>query len=115
MTEETSKTKWEKTKQELNFYEQKLIDCYLQFLRDTAEFFIKRVKEVFFRQNTVVHWSEGGFGTLYIIETDEDKALLPGYISEIWVVSSVENIRFSGKEITLDNLRDITYRMDQWH
>lgn len=115
MIEQTLKAKWEKTKKELNFYEQKLIDSYLQFLRDTAEFFIKRGNEVFFRQNTVVHWGEGGFGTLYIIGTDEDNALLPGYISEIRVVSSVKDIRFSGKQITLNNLSDITYRMDQWH
>jgi len=115
MTEQSLQTKWEKTKKELNFHEQKLIDSYLQFLRDTTEFFIKRGNEVFFRQNTVVHWGEGGFGTLYIIGTEEDESLLPGYISEIQVLKSVDDIRFSGKEITLDNLRDIIYRMDQWH
>lgn len=108
-------TKWEKTKQELNFHEQKLIDSYLQFLRDTAEFFIHRGNKVFFRENTVVHWGEEGFGTLNIIGSDEDEALLPDYLSEIRVENSVEDIRFfSGKEITLDNLSDIKYSMDQW-
>ena len=42
MSDETLHTKWKKTKQELNFHERKLIDSYLQFLRDTAEFFIRR-------------------------------------------------------------------------
>ncbi len=115
MEVETLAASWESTKKDLNFYEQRLIDNYLQFLRDTAKFFICRGNKVFFRENTVVHWGEGGFGTLYIIGTDEDEALLPGYISEIQVENSVEDIRFSpGKEIILDNLNDISYKMDQW-
>jgi hypothetical protein len=115
MERETLTTKWENTKKELNFHEQKLIESYLQFLRDTAEFFIRRGNKVFFRENTVVHWGEGGFGTLYIIGTDEDEAVLPDYISAIRIENSVEDIRFSpGKEITLANLSDIKYRMDQW-
>ncbi len=115
MEKETLATKWESTKAQLNYHEQKLIESYIQFLSDAAEFFIRRGNKVFFKENTVVHWGEGGFGTLYIIGTDEDEALLPDYIFEIQVEKSIEDIRFSpGKEITLANLSDIKYQMDQW-
>lgn len=89
MAGESLLIKWEKTKQVLNFHEQKLIESYLQFLIDTAEFFIQKGNKVFFRENTVVHWGEGNFGTLYIIGTEEDEALIPGYISKIRIENSV--------------------------
>ena len=114
MTTENLEAKWEKTKQAMNFHEQKLINSFLQFLRDIAEFFIKRGNKVFFGENTVVHWGEGGFGTLYIVGTDEDDSLLPGYISEIQVVNSFEEVSSSAKEITLKNLNEIKYKMDPW-
>jgi len=114
MTTENLEAKWEKTKHAMNFHEQKLINSLLQFLRDTAEFFIKRGNNVFFRENTVVHWGEGGFGTLYIIGTEKDESLLPGYLAEIQVVDTAEDVGSAAKEITLKNLNEIKYKMDPW-
>lgn len=112
--EESLKDKWEQTSQDLNLYEQKLIDCYLQFLRDIAAFFIKQGNMVLFRENSVAHWGEGGFGHLYIVGTEEDESLLPGYFLEIQIVGSPGEIRGSYKEITLQNLNEITYEIDEW-
>lgn len=114
MTDKSLEDKWEKTKQVMNFHEEKLINSFLQFLKDTAEFFIKRGNQVFFRENTVVHWGEGGFGTLYIIGTEDDESLLAGYISEIQVNNSTEELSSSAKEITSKNLNEIKYEMDPW-
>ncbi|MBI3814678.1 MAG: hypothetical protein HY279_09490, partial [Nitrospinae bacterium] len=63
--------------------EESLIDCYITFLRKVARFYLGSGRRVFFRENTVVHWGEGNFGSL-IIEGKEDASEVFGeYISEI--------------------------------
>lgn len=53
---------WSDTKKKFNKLEQSLVDCYIAFLRQVADVYLKQGRRVFFRENRVVHWGEGNLG-----------------------------------------------------
>lgn len=65
---------WKETKQQFDKLEKILVNSYIDFLREVAKIYLKQGRRLFFRENRVVHWGEGNFGTL-IIEGDEEKSL----------------------------------------
>lgn len=103
---------WEKTKSEISIREKEIVKIYISFLREVAKHFLTKNVRVFFHENKVVHYGEGGFGSM-IIECEENKNEEFGsYYSEIhfYPKANEKNIR-GHKEITLKNLNDINYHL----
>ncbi|MEW6607090.1 MAG: hypothetical protein AB1414_06495 [bacterium] len=104
---------WKDTKNRAYKLEGELIKLYIGFLRKVAESYLKEGRRVFFRENTVVHWGEGNFGSL-VVEGEEDvRDVLEDYISEIRFKRDVGEKETRGyQEITLDSLHKIAYKQD---
>jgi hypothetical protein len=107
---ENLRSLWKTPKENFDSYEKALIDCYIAFLKKVAEFYLNEGRRVFFRENTVVHWGEGNFGSL-IIEGGEDMNEVFGdFISEISFEPEItEKILRGFKEIKKENIQDIRY------
>jgi len=73
---------WKETKQQFDKLEKELVDCYISFLREVAKTYLQQGRKVFFRENRVVHWGEGNFGTL-VIEGDEKVSKVFGAVNPI--------------------------------
>ncbi|MFH1562463.1 MAG: hypothetical protein ABIF11_03465 [Nitrospirota bacterium] len=104
---------WGNTKNQFYELEGELIKLYISFLRKVAENYIKEGRSVFFRENTVVHWGEGNFGSL-IIEGEEDVIDEFGdYITEIRFERDIAEKETRGyQKIVMDSLHKITYRQE---
>ena len=106
---------WKRSYQILNQKEKAFVDTYLDFLRSVARACLKVGWRVWFRQNQVVHWGEGGFGHLSIFIPGRRKANafcdLP---AEVEFITKPSNKRSLGEEITLITLDRITYELDPW-
>lgn len=106
------KSLWSDTKKKFNTLEKSLIDCYITFLRQVADVYLKQGRKVFFRENRVVHWGEGDFGHLIIEGKEEVSEVFGEYISEIRFEPELnEKIVRGCVEITLENLNNIKYEL----
>jgi hypothetical protein len=103
---------WKETKEFVDKREKEIADKYINFLREVAQAYIKKGKRVFFRENKVVHYGEGGFGWM-IIESDDDPYEVFGdYVPEIRFEPKVsEREERNYVEIREDNLEDIKYEI----
>lgn len=104
------KTLWEETKRYTHDLEQQLVNSYINFLRQVAKHFLQQGRQVFFRENSVVHWGEWNFGSL-LIQGDEDVSSVFGdHITEVKFEKEVEKKAEKGyQEITIQKLDMIRY------
>jgi len=114
MTQEKAlKVLWQKTKVCHNELEQRIVENYINFLRQVAMYYLKRDRRVFFEENRIVHWGEWNFGSLLIKGSEDVSDVFGNYISEIRFEPEVE--RFTKKEdyveIHPENLDIIHYRV----
>lgn len=106
------KSFWAGTKGRFDSLEKALIDCYIDFLRKVAKYYLQQGRRVFFRENRVVHWGEGNFGWLLIQGNEGTDEVFGEYISEIKFESEInEKIVKGYTEIKERNLEDIIYRI----
>ena len=103
---------WEETKGFVYSYEKEITKKYIHFLRGVARHYISRGKRVFFRENRVVHYGEGGFGWM-VIESDDDGFEVFGeHILEIRFEHELNEKDIRGYiEIKKENLEDIKYKI----
>ena len=103
---------WKETKQRLDKLEKTLVNSYIAFLREVAKIYLKQGRRVFFRENRVVHWGEGNFGTLIIEGDEEVREVFEDYISEIHFEPEISEKIIKGYvEIKEENLEDIRYKI----
>jgi len=96
---------WKRTKSHHSELEKKIVDNYIDFLREVAKYYLKKGRRVFFKENCIVHWGEGDFGGL-VIEGDEDIGDVFGdYIVEIKFDPEIE--RFCQARIHRNNPRKL--------
>jgi len=109
---EDLKVLWRETKEFVEEQERRIAEKYIHFLRRVAEAYIRSGKRVFFRENTVVHYGEGGFGWM-IIEAQEDPyQVFGGYVQEIHFETKVsEREKRNYKETTEQNIQEIKYEI----
>lgn len=104
---------WNKTKNAVAVREKEIVSYYISFLRKVAKHYLKKRARVFFCENKVVHYGEGGFGWM-IIESKENKdEVFDDYVPGIEITSKAnEKIARRGyREITFKNLNDIKYQI----
>lgn len=106
------KRQWKETEDFVNSYEKEIVKKYINFLREVARHYISRGKRVFFRENRVVHYGEGGFGWM-IIECDDDEyEVFDAHILEISFKQRLNEKDITGCiEIKEENLGDIKYEI----
>lgn len=103
---------WKETKEKFDKLEKSLVDCYIGFLREVAKVYLQQGRRVFFRENRVVHWGEGNFGTLVIEGNEEVDEVFGDYISEIRFEPKINEKVIKGyAEIKEKNLEDIKYEL----
>ncbi|MDO8734272.1 MAG: hypothetical protein Q7K21_03840 [Elusimicrobiota bacterium] len=101
---------WKETKEFIKTSEKRIANRYTSFLRDVARFYLEQGRRVFFRENTVVHYGEGGFGFMVIEGNDDINNILGEHILEIRFESKINNKIIEGYlEIKKENLDDIKY------
>jgi len=49
---------WKHTKERFDKLERDITDCYIGFLRDIAEHYLRQDRKVYFRENRFVHWEK---------------------------------------------------------
>ncbi len=101
---------WAETDTRVRALEQEIVDTFMRFLREVAKHYIHQGRLVYFRENTVVHYGEGGFGYL-VIEGNEDVSdVFDDYINEINFEPNVPTFAQQGYTlITEANLESIRY------
>ncbi|CEP66512.1 Uncharacterized [Moorella glycerini] len=101
---------WAKTDARVSSLEQEIVDTFINFLREVAKHYLQQGRLVYFRENTVVHYGEGGFGEL-TIEGNEDVCEVFGdYIYEVNFEPDVATLAQQGYTlITEANLESIRY------
>lgn len=103
---------WEETKDFVDKREKEIAERYTNFLREVARAYIKKGKRVFFRENRVVHYGEGGFGWMLIECEDDLYAVFGDYVSEIRFETEIsEKEEKNYTEIQEENLKDIKYEI----
>lgn len=103
---------WKETKGKFDKLEKELVDCFIAFLREVAKIYLKQARRVFFRENRVVHWGEGNFGTLIIEGDEEVREVFGDYISEIRFEPEISEKIIKGYvEIKEENLEGIRYKI----
>ena len=109
MSEEL-KDLWVKTEAYVRSREQEIIDTFINFLREVAKYYLQLGRLVYFRENTTVHYGEGGFGEL-VIQGNEDVCDVFGtYICEVSFEPDVSTLAQKGyTPITEANLESIRY------
>ncbi|MBC8521301.1 MAG: hypothetical protein H8D26_04840 [Methanomicrobia archaeon] len=73
----------EETKEFVDKREKEIAEKYINFLREVARAYIKKGKRVFFRENRVVHYGEGGFGWMVIESEDDPYEIFGDHVLEI--------------------------------
>lgn len=103
---------WKETEEFVNSCENEIARKYIHFLREVAKYYISKGKRVFFKENRVVHYGEGGFGWL-IIECDDNKyEVLGTHVPEIRFKQEVTERDVRGSiEIKEENLEEIKYEL----
>lgn len=103
----------EETKEFVHLHEQQIADKYINFLREVAKHYISKDKRVFFRENRVVHYGEGGFGNLLVECGDDEYTVFGAPIQEIEFKGKLTERDLRGySQITMQNLENIKYRVD---
>ncbi len=106
---------WDARRKELSERELALVKEYLGFLRHVARTCLLQGWKVRFRPNRVVHWGEGGFGTLFVLLKAQagclPRAKLP---SGVHFLTELSGDYERAEEVTLDTLDRINYRVDPW-
>ncbi|MDI6754233.1 MAG: hypothetical protein QME78_07540 [Thermodesulfobacteriota bacterium] len=103
---------WKETKEKFDQLEKELVECYIAFLREVARIYLQQERKVYFRENRVVHWGEGNFGTLVIQGDEEIIEVFGDYISEIRFEPEISEKVIKGYvEIKEENLEDIRYKI----
>jgi len=99
------------TEEFVHLHEKEIAKKYIHFLREVAKHYISKGKRVFFRENRVVHYGEGGFGWM-VIECDDDEHEVFGrHIPEITFKQKLNDKDIRGIEIKKENLEDIKYEI----
>ena len=105
-------TYWKETKEKVEQHEEALINTYIGFLKEVARSYLKQGRRVFFRENRVVHWGEGNFGSLIIEGDEEVKEVFGDYIAEIRFGSKLDEKALRGYiEVKEANLETIKYEL----
>ena len=103
---------WKETKEFVDKQEKEIAEKYINFLCEVARAYIEKDIRVFFKENRVVHYGEGGFGWMIIESNDDTYEVFGEYILEIRFESKISD---KGKgnyiEIKEDNLKDIKYEI----
>lgn len=90
--------------------ERQLIKQYISSLGKIAKMFLQKGRKVYFKQNRVVHWGEGGFGDLIIEGTEKSEELFGECISEITFIQKLNKEILKGYiEIKESSLALINY------
>ncbi len=93
-------------------YEKEIAKKYINFLREVARHYISKGKRVFFRENRVVHYGEGGFGWMVIECEDDEYEVFGAHILEIRFKQRLDEKEIGGGiEIKEENLEDIKYEI----
>jgi hypothetical protein len=101
---------WKETKERFDSLEKELTDCYIDFLRKVAKYYLQQGRRVFFMENRVVHWGEGNFGWLIIEGKEETNEVFGEYISEIQFEPKIKKETIESYiEIKEKNIDDIKY------
>jgi hypothetical protein len=109
---QTLKSLYKKTKEKFDSLEKELVDCYIDFLRKVAKFYLQKGRRVFFEENSFVHWGEGNFGWLVIEGGEQTDKVFGDYISEIKFEPKIsKEIIKDYIEIKENNLEDIRYEI----
>jgi len=104
------KSLYKETKEKFVSLEKEMVDCYIDFLRKVAKFYLQKGRRVFFEENRFVHWGEGNFGWLVIEGKEAVGEVFGEYISEIEFEPKISKKTLSSyMEIKEDNLNDIKY------
>lgn len=92
--------------------EKEIAEKYINFLREVARAYIKKGKRVFFRENRVVHYGEGGFGWM-VIESEDDPYEISGdHVLEIRFEAKIrEREEKNYTKIQEENWGDIKYKI----
>ena len=103
---------WKETEEFVHSHEKEIAAKYIHFLREVARHYSSNGKRVFFRENRVVHYGEGGFGWM-VIECDDDKYEVFGtHVLEIRFEQKVNEKDIRGSiEINEENLEEIRYEL----
>jgi hypothetical protein len=103
---------WEETKKFVDKREKEIVEKYINFLREVARAYIKKGKRVFFKENRVVHYGEGGFGWMVIESEDDTYEVFGDYIPEIrFEIQIKEREERNYTEIRKENLEEIKYEV----
>ena len=103
-----------RTKSRHNELEKELVSNYINFLRDAAKYYLRKGRQVFFRENRVVHWGEGDFGKLLIAGNEDVVDVFGDYITEIQFKPKIElPLKQGYVEITPENFDAIKYKVDE--
>ncbi|MBU4373882.1 MAG: hypothetical protein KJ714_05465 [Euryarchaeota archaeon] len=103
---------WKEIEEFVHSHEKEIAEKYIHFLREVAKHYISKGKKVFFRENRVVHYGEGGFGWMVIECDDDEYEVFGGHINEIIFKQKLNEKDIRGcVEIKNDNLEDIKYEL----
>jgi hypothetical protein len=106
---------WAATRTELSDRERGLVEAYLGFLQHVARTCLLQGWKVRFRPNRVVHWGEGGFGTLFVLLPNQAESPARSNLpSEVRFVREPSTEYERAEEITLETLDRINYEIDPW-
>ncbi len=106
---------WDATRRELSERERALVEVYLGFFRHVARTCLLQGWKVRFRSNRVVHWGEGGFGTLFVLLPARAESLpRPNLPSEVRFLTEPSREYERLEEVTLDTLDRINYEVFPW-
>lgn len=102
---------WKKTKDDIDTRENEITNIYISFLRKVAKHYLKLGAKVYFHENTVVHYGEGGFGRMLIESQGNHRKDLGGYYSRIgFTPKNITNVK-GYEKISLKNLNEIKYNL----
>ena len=103
---------WKETEGFVHSYEKEIAKKYIHFLKEVARHYISKGKRVFFKENKVVHYGEGGFGWLIVECDDEEYEVFGTHVPEIRFKQKVNERDIRGCiEIKEENLEDIKYEL----
>jgi hypothetical protein len=104
------KALWKETEEFVEQQEKEIAERYVRFLREVARYYISKGKRVFFSENKVVHYGEGGFGWMVVESEDDSYEVFGDYVQEIRFETSIEEKDVRGYiEIKEENLNDVNY------
>jgi len=106
------KALWEETREFVDKREKEITEKYIDFLREVARAYIKKGKRVFFRENRVVHYGEGGFGWMVIESEDDPYEVFGDHVLEIRFETQInEREERNYVEIKEKNVEEIKYEI----